>query len=58
MRSRGIGCFAVFDLIELSSGLLTQEEAGLPDLMRAREIAALLCAWVNELLFVSEGARR
>jgi len=59
MRSRSIGTFPVFDLIELSSGLLTCEEAGLADLLRAREIAALLCAWVNDLYsFPKERAAR
>jgi hypothetical protein len=49
LRAWSIGCLPVFDLIELGSGILSDEEAALPNLSRARETAALLCAWVNDV---------
>jgi hypothetical protein len=49
LRAWSIGGFPVFDLIELASGVLTHEEAALPELKQLREATALLCAWVNDI---------
>jgi 5-epi-alpha-selinene synthase len=50
LRSWSIGTLPVFDLIELRQPRpLTAAEAESPALAELRELAALLCAWVNDV---------
>jgi hypothetical protein len=50
IRVGSVGTLAVFDVIELGqSRVLTEEEAALPSLIAAKERAALLTAWVNDV---------
>jgi Terpene synthase family 2, C-terminal metal binding len=49
VRSWSVGAYPPFDLIELATGLLTESETVIVELDDARERAALLCAWVNDV---------
>lgn len=48
IRSSSVGAYPVFDLIELGAGL-TLSDAEARTLRPARQLAAQLCAWVNDI---------
>lgn len=50
LRRWSIGCFLVFDLVELTfDAPLDAAMAGKSDLCELRDLAAELCAWVNDI---------
>lgn len=50
LRTLSVGAYPVFDLIELASGqILSDHEVNCPEVVGGRELAACLCAWVNDV---------